>query len=277
MYAFGYQLMKMEMPLGLALKVGLQSFLITLLWVFLSSSSAIFAAESTKKKPAEVEWQKPRFSERQSDRNTLIYEQLQNSSIPIKNKQVLMAMRAVPRHLFVPKYLQGAAYADRPLPIGSGQTISQPFIVAYMTEKLEISAAAKVLEIGTGSGYQAAVLSELTPHVYSIEIIKELGQKNGKRLTELGYSAIQVKIGDGYLGWAEHAPFDAILVTCAAGHIPPPLLQQLKPGGRMIIPVGGTYDVQMLILVKKDLTGEIQTHQLIPVRFVPMTGKSQGE
>ena len=220
---------------------------------------------------------RPRFVERQQDRNSMVLHQIQQGSIPVKNGKVLAAMRSVPRHRFVPKALRVVAYADRPLPIGSGQTISQPFIVAYMTEALQLKPGDKVLEIGTGSGYQAAILSEITPHVYSIEIIKKLGQKSNALLGELGYNTIKLKIDDGYYGWKKHGPFDAIIVTCAAGHVPPPLIQQLAPGGRMVIPVGGTYDVQMLLKVTKNKGGKIRTHQLIPVRFVPMTGKSQEE
>ena len=231
--------------------------------------------KNTAEEELKLRWKKPRFSERQSERNMMVSTQIQREPNAIRNNDVLAAMRAIPRHMFVPKPLQSVAYANRPLPIGSGQTISQPFIVAYMTEKLEIKKGDKVLEIGTGSGYQAAVLSELTPHVYSIEILKKLGKMQGKRLHELGYKTITFKIGDGYHGWEEHAPFDAIMVTCASGHIPQPLLKQLKPGGRMIIPVGGVYDVQMLLSVAKDLAGEIKTRQLLPVRFVPMTGQSQ--
>jgi protein-L-isoaspartate(D-aspartate) O-methyltransferase len=182
-------------------------------------------------------------------------------------------MGHVPRHLFVPEQYRNAAYADRPLPIGSGQTISQPYIVALMTAKLNIKPGDKVLEIGTGSGYQAAVLSEITPHVFSVEILEPLARKAKRRLSELGYDVITVRIGDGYYGFKEHAPFDGIIVTCAAGHIPPPLLNQLKKGGTMVVPIGGVFEVQRLTLVTKDEQGEITTKALMPVRFVPMTGK----
>ena len=233
--------------------------------------------EPDKNQEGHVQWKRPRFADRRQDRNAMVVKQLQGGSIAIKDKKVVRAMRSVPRHLFVPKPLRGLAYADRPLPIGSGQTISQPFIVAYMTETLNLGPGDKVLEIGTGSGYQAAVLSEITPHVYSVEIIKKLGRETNQILKELGYETIKVKLDDGYHGWEKYAPFDAILVTCAAGHVPPPLVKQLKPGGRMIIPVGGVYDVQMLIKVTKSENGEIRSRQLIPVRFVPMTGKTQEE
>lgn len=186
--------------------------------------------------------------------------------------QVLRAMLGVSRHLFViPEYL-GRAYADTPLPIGYGQTISQPYIVAFMTSYLRIEPGDKVLEIGTGSGYQAAVLAELTDQVYSIEIISELYTRTAQLNEKYGYTSIRLKLGDGYHGWEEYAPFDAIIVTAAAGHVPPPLIRQLKPGGRIVIPVGGIYEVQTLILVLKDSGGNLQTEQLLPVRFVPMTG-----
>ncbi|MDZ7759243.1 MAG: protein-L-isoaspartate(D-aspartate) O-methyltransferase [Desulfovermiculus sp.] len=188
-------------------------------------------------------------------------------------QRVFDAMRHVPRHLFVPDQYQSAAYADRPLPIGSGQTISQPYIVALMTARLNIQPGDKVLEIGTGSGYQAAVLSEITPHVFSVEILEPLAEKARKRLSELGYEVITVRTGDGYYGFEEHVPFDGIIVTCAAGHIPPPLLKQLKKGGTMVVPIGGAFEVQRLTLVTKDEHGEIHTKALMPVRFVPMTGQ----
>ena len=224
-----------------------------------------------------LKWNRPTFADRQSDRNNLVVNYIQKASPPITDSKVLRALRSVPRHLFVPKPLRSVAYADRPLPIGSGQTISQPYVVAYMTEMLSLAPGDKVLEIGTGSGYQAAVLSEITPEVYSIEIIETLAFKTEKLLDRLGYKTIKVKSGDGYYGWKENSPFDAVMVTCAAGHVPPPLIQQLKPGGRIVIPVGSPYDVQMLLKVTKDLDGNLKTRQLIPVRFVPMTGKSQNK
>jgi protein-L-isoaspartate(D-aspartate) O-methyltransferase len=159
------------------------------------------------------------------------------------------------------------------LPIGYGQTISQPYIVALMTELLEAQAGDKVLEIGTGSGYQAAVLNELTPRVYTIEIVKPLYERAVKRLDKLGYKTIQTRLADGYDGWKEHAPFDGIIVTCAAGHVPPPLWEQLKEGGRMVIPVGGVYETQRLLVLTKQEGGKRQSRNVLPVRFVPMTGK----
>jgi protein-L-isoaspartate(D-aspartate) O-methyltransferase len=188
---------------------------------------------------------------------------------------VLKAMSEVPRHRFVPKRIERLAYQDRPLPIGHGQTISQPFIVALMTELLEVGQDATVLEIGTGSGYQAAILAELVETVCTIEIIPELAETASGRLKELGYSNVQTKIGDGYHGWRECGPFDAIVVTAAAGHVPPPLIEQLKPGGRMVIPIGGVFGPQYLTLVEKTVDDELQTRQLLPVRFVPFTRASQ--
>lgn len=189
----------------------------------------------------------------------------------VRDPNVLAALRRVPRHRFVPLNLVEKAYDDTPLPIGYGQTISQPYIVAYMTEALQLKRGERVLEIGTGSGYQAAVLAEITPHVYSIEIIPELADRARRTLDETGYYHVKTRTGDGYYGWAEESPFDAIIVTAAAGHVPPPLLNQLKAGGRIIIPLGGPYEVQMLTLVEKIQDGTFRTTQLLPVRFVPFT------
>ena len=186
---------------------------------------------------------------------------------------VLEAMRRVPRHEFVPASLAGRAHDDRPLPIGHGQTISQPFIVALMTDLAGVRAGDVVLEIGTGSGYQAAVLAEVGAEVYSIEIIEALATVVRERLERIGYGRIETRLGDGYYGWKEAAPFDAIVVTAAASHVPPPLVQQLKPGGRMVIPVGGGgYSFQYLVLIEKDADGRVTSRQLLPVRFVPLTG-----
>lgn len=186
----------------------------------------------------------------------------------ITDPMILRAMSTIPRHFFVPDSLHQQAYVDGPLPIGHGQTISQPYIVAYMTETLQIKPQHRVLEIGTGSGYQAAVLAELTDQVYTMEIIPELADTASKRLKETGHSIVNVRQGDGYHGWPEAAPFDAIMVTAAAEFIPPPLLQQLKEGGRMVIPVGSPFYVQHLMLVEK-IQGKITTRRLMPVRFVP--------
>ncbi len=222
--------------------------------------------------PDTTDWSPPRFSERQVERHRMVNTQI--TSRDVDSEQVLAAMKNVPRHLFIPKSQRRNAYRDRPLPIGQGQTISQPYIVAYMTEILQLEPGEKVLEIGTGSGYQAAVLSEITREIYSIEIIEALGKQARERLSSLGYNVVKVKIGDGYSGWKENAPFDAIIVTAAAGHIPPPLLQQLKQDGIMVIPVGSPYLTQTLIKLTKSPDGKIRTRSLMPVRFVPMTGKT---
>jgi protein-L-isoaspartate(D-aspartate) O-methyltransferase len=187
--------------------------------------------------------------------------------------RVLSAIATVPRHEFVPTALRSLAYQNRPLPIGHGQTISQPYIVAIMTELLKVNSQSRVLEIGTGSGYQAAILAELVNEVYSIEIIKPLAEQATTRLARLGYINVKTMHGDGYYGWEQYAPFDAIIVTAAASHIPPPLIKQLKVGGRMIIPVGSRFMAQELLLVKKDEGEKITTRQILPVRFVPLTGK----
>lgn len=188
----------------------------------------------------------------------------------VRDTATLRAMRTVPRHEFVPRAYLDAAYDDRPLPIGLGQTISQPYIVAYMTELLRPKPGDRVLEVGTGSGYQAAVLGEIVADVYTIEIFDELAKTAAARLARAGYRNVYVRHGDGYFGWPEKSPFDAVIVTAAAGHIPPPLLEQLKPGGRMAIPVGSVYGVQTLVLVEKDREGRVTTESLLPVRFVPL-------
>ncbi len=195
-----------------------------------------------------------------------------DTGIPALSQNVITAMEKVERHRFVPLALTAYAYANRPLPIGHGQTISQPFIVALMTELLKVKSGDKVLEIGTGSGYQAAVLAEIAASVYSIEIIEPLGKEAGERLKALGYRNVNTKIGDGYYGWPEAAPFDAIIVTAAASHVPPPLIKQLKPGGRMVIPLGAQFMTQSLMLVEKQMDGTVTNRQLLPVRFVPLTG-----
>ena len=186
--------------------------------------------------------------------------------------QVLHAMRTVPRHEFVQPALRSLAYANQPLAIGHGQTISQPYMVAVMTDLLAVDRDDVVLEVGTGSGYQAAILAQLGQHVYTIEIIPELAEEARERLQRLGYTNITTRVGDGYYGWGEYAPFDAIMVTAAASHIPPALLRQLKPGGRMVIPVGGPFLTQQLLLVSKHTDGQITTRQVLPVAFVPLRG-----
>ncbi len=187
--------------------------------------------------------------------------------------KVEKALLEVPRHLFVPPENRSLAYHNRPLPIGYGQTISQPYIVALMTDLLNPRPDDVILEVGTGSGYQAAVLSRLVKHVYTIEIIESLAKLAKVRLEKLGYHNVTARIGDGYYGWKEHAPFDGIIVTAAASHIPQPLVDQLKPGGRMVIPVGGQFLTQSLLLVEKNDQGKVTTRQLLPVAFVPLTGK----
>jgi protein-L-isoaspartate(D-aspartate) O-methyltransferase len=237
-----------------------------------STDNTVISQEDT------IDWQKPRFEERRAERLRMVHNDIENYPYhPIYDEKVLNAMREVPRHLFVPNYQQGSAYRNYPLSIGHGQTISQPFIVAHMTELLEVESHHKILEIGTGSGYQAAVLSELTPYVYSIEIVKPLGEKAKKLLAELGYRTIKVKVGDGYDGWPEYAPFDGIIVTCAPEKIPAPLVEQLKPGGRIVIPVGEEGMVQHLVVVIKEEDGKLKRDRQYPVRFVPMTGKAKKE
>jgi protein-L-isoaspartate(D-aspartate) O-methyltransferase len=186
--------------------------------------------------------------------------------------QIAEALGKVPRHQFVGEDMRPFAYQNRPLPIGHGQTISQPYIVAVMTELLDAKAGDRALEIGTGSAYQAAVLAATGVEVYSIEIVEPLAVAARERLAELGYKNIHLRSGDGYYGWPEAAPFDAILVTAAASRIPPPLIKQLKPGGRMLIPVGDRFNVQQLVLVEKGQDQKIKTRQLLPVSFVPLTG-----
>lgn len=207
--------------------------------------------------------------ERADDRARMVHEQIAERGI--EDQEVLGAMLAVRRHLFVPERFRDVAYSDRPLPIGHGQTISQPYIVAFMTALLEIDRDDRVLEIGTGSAYQAAVASHLADSVFTIEIVPELAESAAERLERLGYRNVVAKQGDGYFGWPEHAPFDAIVVTAAAGHVPPPLIEQLAPGGRMAIPVGGPFQTQHLIVVRKAADGSVTTRSLMPVRFVPLT------
>lgn len=187
----------------------------------------------------------------------------------VTDERILAALRKVPREEFVPQDERGESYTDQPLPIGYGQTISQPYVVAFMTEKLRPQPQDRVLEIGTGSGYQAAVLAELVAEVYSIEIVEPLAKTAETTLQRLGYKNVHVKFGDGYKGWAEHAPFDAIIVTCAPDHVPQPLVDQLKENGRMIIPVGPTFAQQLYLLEKRN--GEVRQSAVLDVRFVPMT------
>ncbi len=197
-------------------------------------------------------------------------EHLQRPSL---NPGVLRVMSETPRHRFVPEDERDSAYDNRPLPIGYGQTISQPYIVAIMTDLMDPQPGDRALEIGTGSGYQAAILSRLVRQVYSLEIIEPLGEQARARLQALGYDNVEVKIGDGYFGWEAQAPFDIVIVTAAASHVPPPLVKQLKPGGRMIIPVGSRFMTQQLLLVRKGEDDKLDVRQILPVRFVPLTGE----
>ncbi len=207
-----------------------------------------------------------------SERKQMVDEQI--IARGIKGEKIIQTFLKVERHLFVPERYRNSAYGDHPLPIGEGQTISQPYIVAFMTHILNLSRNDRVLEIGTGSGYQAAILGELSDHVFTIEINKPLGKSADKLLKELGYANVKVKVGDGYKGWKEHAPFDAIIVTCAPTHVPEPLKEQLKEGGRMIIPVGESYS-QKLVYIEK-VNGELRQKSEFPVRFVPMLDSSGG-
>jgi protein-L-isoaspartate(D-aspartate) O-methyltransferase len=206
-------------------------------------------------------------------RERMVREQIAAPGRDVRDERVLAAMRKVPRHEFVPESYRRQAYADHPLPIGHDQTISQPYIVAFMTEQLRPKATDRVLEIGTGSGYQAAVLAELVAEVDTIEIVEPLAKQAAATLERLGYKTIRVKAGDGYQGWAEHAPFDAIIVTCAPERVPQPLIDQLKEGGRMIIPVGELYSQELVLLEKQG--NEVRRRAVLPVRFVPMTGQAE--
>jgi protein-L-isoaspartate(D-aspartate) O-methyltransferase len=222
-------------------------------------------------------WVWPLSSAQESDgyvkkRKRMVAEQLADRDIT--DRKVLEAMSQVPRHLFVSPAYRGQAYEDYPLPIDEGQTISQPYIVALMTQCLDLRPGEKVLEIGTGSGYQAAVLARLTDSVYTVEIRENLATKASQTLKNMGYDNVQVKWADGYFGWEEEAPFDAIIVTCAANHVPPPLLNQLKEGGRLIIPLGSTLYFQTLTLITK-VEGKPRVKHISGVRFVPMVGEAE--
>lgn len=203
-------------------------------------------------------------------RLAMVQDQLAREGVA--DPRVLQAMREVPRHLFVPEEHRARAYQPYPLPIGEGQTISQPYVVGFMTEILRLGPGDKVLEVGTGSGYQAAVASLLAREVYTMEIFESLATSARERLERLGYANVHVRQGDGYYGWEEEAPFDAIIVTCAGGHLPPPLLSQLKPGGRMVMPVGGPFMTQNLVLVEKGEQGRLSQRNVLPVMFVRLLG-----
>ena len=234
----------------------------TVLLVLLSASSRLDAADSyDKARQALLEeiTQDVRDSAQYLNRRAL-------------DERVMRALATVPRHEFVPATERASAYQNRPLSIGFGQTISQPYIVAIMTDLVEPRPDCRAFELGTGSGYQAAILSELCENVYTVEIVEPLGIAARTRLRRLGHENVEVRIGDGYYGWAEHAPFDVIVVTAAASHIPPPLIEQLKPGGHMILPVGTRFTAQQLVLVSKAPDGHLTTRQILPVVFVPLTG-----
>lgn len=217
------------------------------------------------------------FSQQRKDLIAKIEEHVQATRSYIDKEivdpRVMETMAKIPRHEFVPPDQVKSAYKNRPLPIGHGQTISQPFIVALMTDFLAVSSDSTVLEIGTGSGYQAAVLADLAKQVYSIEIIEPLAEKAERKFKQLGIKNIQTKTSDGYHGWKEHSPYDAIMVTAAADHVPPPLLQQLRIGGRMLIPVGSRFQTQQLLFITREAEEEFTTRQILPVMFVPLTGE----
>jgi protein-L-isoaspartate(D-aspartate) O-methyltransferase len=216
-------------------------------------------------------------AERAQDRELMVLtiESLAASAGPASirsiDRKVLGAMRKVPRHLLVPEEVRAEAYQNTPLPIGYEQTISQPYIVALMTDLLDVRPEHVVLEVGTGSGYQAAVLGELVAQVYTIEIVEALAERATRQLAELGYRNVTVRAGDGYAGWPEHAPFDRIIVTAGATHVPQPLIDQLKPGGRMVIPVGRAWNRLDLTVVEKTKAGKLRTQRILPVAFVPLT------
>ena len=227
------------------------------------------SADSEQTEPKSTD-RHPAFAERIDERHGMVTEQI--TARGIADPQVIRALRTVPRHVFMPKACQPQAYQDKPLPIGYEQTISQPYIVAFMTELLKLTAQSTVLEIGTGSGYQTAVCAEIVKLVYSIEIVTSLAEGAAKRLGRLGYRNIHSRTGDGYEGWAEVAPFDAVIATAAAGRIPHPLIAQLNVGGRMVIPRQDPDGSQTLVLVTKETDGQIVKRNILPVRFVPMTG-----
>ena len=233
-----------------------------------NGESARVTEQAREKKTQEDRWKEKRHA--------MVEHYIEGRSVgspAVESERVLDAMRKVPRHLFVPERYRDRAYSDTPLPIGHDQTISQPYIVALMTDRLQVEPDDRVLEVGTGSGYQAAVLSELCREVYTIEIVEGLAKEARERLKRLGYDNVRVRHGDGFYGWEEHAPFDGIIVTAAADELPQPLLGQLKPGGRMVIPVDTRFGAQELLAVKKTENGEVRRERITLVRFVPMTGR----
>ena len=239
--------------------------------VYASENTEADANQATSDANARPDHNHPAFSERIKERERMVARQIQARGVSDPN--VLAALRTVPRHALIRAGEQRHAYGDHPLPIGQGQTISQPYIVAFMTEALQQKRNSRVLEIGTGSGYQAAGCAEIAREVYTIEIVEELAKSAKERLKELGYPNVFVRAGDGYFGWEENEPFDAIIGTAAAGRIPPPLLEQLRPGGRMILPHESLGGFQYLVLITKDDKGNISSKRVMPVRFVPMTGR----
>ena len=246
------------------LKISIKIYLLFLINVCCSSvQGSDFRRDGTESQSQETQWW-------QEEAGKMVTRQIYARGV--RDSLVLRTMKETPRHLFIPEYLKSNAYSDRPLPIGEGQTISQPYIVALMTELLHLTGDEKVLEIGTGSGYQAAVLSPLAKEIYTIEIVRSLAEGAGKLLKTLGYDNVTVKWGDGYKGWPEHAPFDCVIVTAAPGNIPQPLVDQLAVGGTMIIPVGVRY--QKLIVIQKDEDG-ISHESVMAVRFVPMTREAE--
>jgi protein-L-isoaspartate(D-aspartate) O-methyltransferase len=271
------RLFKVGVYAGLSLLVAL--VFLTIVYATLNKAGDVNQTPADVNKPEAVEEEKvarpghkhPAFAERKKEREKMVAEQIQARDV--KDANVLNAMRVVPRHAFIPDNVQRYAYGDHPLPIGFEQTISQPYIVAFMTEALELRPNSKVLEIGTGSGYQAAVCAEIAAEVYTIEIVEGLAKSAQERLKDLGYPNVSVKAGDGYFGWPEKAPFDAIIGTAAAERIPPPLIEQLKPGGRMILPYETNAGFQYLVLITKDQKGNLSKRSVLPVRFVPMTGE----
>jgi len=239
------------------------------------ATSDASAAPATKADEAkQKKWTPPKFTARQRERDRMV-EVIK--AYGCTDEKVLAAMAAVPRHEFVPMKVKSLAYRDGALPTAHGQTISQPYMVAEMTRLLNLKPGAKVLEIGTGSGYQAAVLTHFTTEVYTIEIIRPLAEAAAKRLKRLGYDPVKVRCGDGHFGWPEHAPFDAIIGTAVAGKVPPALIEQLKVGGRMVIPIGPEHGVQRLMLVEKDAPGRVRQRSVMLVRFVPMLHKDPTE
>jgi len=243
--------------------------LLVLAGVLLFSAFTGFCQPSGPSQSSSTSVQKSADAQRRA-REQMVQQQI--AARGVRDPRVLQAMRDVPRHLFVPPEMQQHAYQDTPLPIGYGQTISQPYIVGFMTEALKLKPQDRVLEVGTGSGYQAAILSVLVREVYSIEIVEPLATQAAERLKRLGYANVKVRAGDGYQGWPEAAPFDAIIVTAAPDHVPKPLLDQLAPGGRLVIPVGEFF--QTLKRIVRTDRG-FKTEELLPVRFVPMTGEAQ--